>query len=193
MKSFGIPICLLIASAASSGIASAQGLHWPITLQTRPVNRLAPYVSTPQNVVDEMLKAADIKPNEMVYDLGSGDGRVVITAAEKYGARAVGVEISPKEVAASREKIAQAKLEKRVKIVEADIMTVNLSEADVVTMYLLTSSNDLLRPNLEKYLKPGARVVSHDYPIRGWEPKRVHQVEALKRVHHLYVYEMPAK
>jgi len=117
---------------------------------------------------------------------------VVITAAREYGARAVGVEISPKEVAESRKKIADAKLEKRVRIVEADIMTVDLSEADVVTMYLLTSSNDVIRPNLEKYLKPGSRVISHDYPVRGWEPKRVHEVEALKRVHHLYVYEMPA-
>jgi len=189
MKFQGLPFCLFLATAA---VAPAQGLHWPLVFQTKPINRLAPYVSTPQNVVDEMLKAADIKPNEMVYDLGSGDGRVVITAAEKYGARAVGVEISPKEVASSREKIAQAKLEKRVRIVEADALTVDLSEADVVTMYLLTSSNDLLRPNLEKYLKPGARVISHDYPIRGWEPKRVHEVEALKRVHHLYVYEMPA-
>jgi len=188
MKFLGIIFC----SVAAISSVSAQGLHWPVLLQAKPINRLAPYVSTPQNVVTEMLKAADIKPNEMVYDLGSGDGRVVITAAKEYGARAVGVEISPKEVAESRQKIADAKLEKRVRIVEADIMTVDLSEADVVTMYLLTSSNDLIRPNLEKYLKPGARVVSHDYPIRGWEPKRVHQVEALKRVHHLYVYEMPA-
>jgi SAM-dependent methyltransferase len=188
MKFSAIVFCF--AAAVSS--APAQGLHWPVLLQPKPINRLAPYVSTPQNVVAEMLKAADIKPNEMVYDLGSGDGRVVITAAREYGARAVGVEISPKEVAESRKKIADAKLEKRVRIVEADIMTVDLSEADVVTMYLLTSSNDVIRPNLEKYLKPGSRVISHDYPVRGWEPKRVHEVEALKRVHHLYVYEMPA-
>ena len=167
-------------------------IRFPVLMQARPpVNRLAPYVSTPQNVVDEMLKVADIKPNEMVYDLGSGDGRVVITAAQKYGARAVGVEISAKEVAESRTKIAEAKLEKRVQIKEADIMNVDLSDADVVTMYLLTSSNDVIRPNLEKYLKPGARVISHDYPIRGWEPKSIHEIEALKRKHHLYVYEMP--
>jgi len=183
-----LAFCLIAVSSAS-----AQGLHWPFLLQAKPINRLAPYVSTPQNVVNEMLKVADIKPNEMVYDLGSGDGRVVITAAQKYGARAVGVEISPKEVAESREKISLAKLDKRVRIVEADMMSVDLSEADVVTLYLLTSSNDLIRPNLEKYLKPGARVVSHDYPIRGWEPKRVHEIEAFKRVHHLYVYEIPAK
>jgi tRNA A58 N-methylase Trm61 len=117
----------------------------------------------------------------------------VITAAQKYGARAVGVEISAAEVAESREKISKAKLDKRVRIIEGDMRNVDLSEADVVTMYLLTSSNDLVRPSLEKYLKPGARVVSHDYPIRGWEPKRVQEVEALKRVHHLYIYEVPAK
>jgi hypothetical protein len=80
-----------------------------------------------------------------------------------------------------------------VKIIEADALTADLSDADVVTLYFLTSSNDLLRPHLEKMLKTGARVVSHDYPIRGWKETRVEQVEAFKRIHHLYVYEIPAK
>lgn len=160
--------------------------------QVKP-NRLAPYVPSPQNVVDEMLRAAKVKVGDTVYDLGSGDGRVVITAAQKFGAKAVGIEISPKEAKLSREKIAQAKLEDRVTIVEADALTADLSQADVVTLYFLTSSNDLLRPHLEKSLKPGARVVSHDYPIRGWKETRVEKVEAYKRVHHLYVYEIPAR
>jgi tRNA A58 N-methylase Trm61 len=154
------------------------------------VNRLAPYVPTPQNVVEEMLRSAKVKVGEKVYDLGSGDGRVVITAAQKFGARAVGVEIGPKEVKLSREKIAQAKLEDRVTIIEEDMLKVDLSDADVVTIYLLTSSNDLLRPHLEKQLKPGARVVSHDYPIRGWKEVRIDEVEAYKRVHRLYIYEI---
>ncbi len=160
--------------------------------QIKP-NRLAPYVPSPQNVVEEMLRAAKVKVGDTVYDLGSGDGRVVITAAQKFGAKAVGIEISAKEAKLSREKIAHAKLEDRVKIIEADALTADLSGADVVTLYFLTSSNDLLRPHLEKMLKPGARVVSHDYPIRGWKETRVEQVEAFKRIHHLYIYEIPAK
>lgn len=183
------PVLPVLAALAAPWVASAQlpGL----LAQVKP-NRLAPFVPSPQNVVDEMLRAARVKAGETVYDLGSGDGRVVITAAQKFGARAVGIEISPKEAKLSREKIAQAKLEDRVKIIEADALTADLSSADVVTLYFLTSSNDLIRPHLEKSLKPGARVVSHDYPIRGWKETRVEQVEAYKRVHHLYVYEIPA-
>jgi ubiquinone/menaquinone biosynthesis C-methylase UbiE len=182
-------------------IIALAGCAAPVTAQAPflmsqakpPVNRLAPGVPSPQNVVEKMLEEVGVKPNEMVYDLGSGDGRVVITAAQKFGARAVGVEISAKEVKASRERIEDAKLERRVRILEGDLLEVDLSEADVVTMYLLTSSNDLIRPNLEKYLKPGARVVSHDYPVRGWQPNRVVQVDSYRRMHHLYIYEMPPK
>lgn len=158
-----------------------------------PVNRLAPFVPSPQNVVEKMLEAANLKPGETLYDLGSGDGRVLITAAQRFGAKAVGVEISPKEVKTSTERIKQLKLDDRCKVIEGDLLTTDLSAADVVTLYLLTNSNDLLRPNLEKYLKPGARVVSHDYHIRGWNPVRVETVEAHKRTHHLYVYEIPKK
>ena len=177
------PIALLLAAGTLP--AGAQ--------QFGAADNLAPYIPTPQEAVDRMLEAAHVKPGEVVYDLGSGDGRIVITAAQKFGARGVGVEIRPDLCQAARERIKSLGLEDRVRMVEGSALRVDLSSADVVTMYLLTSSNDLLRPNLEKYLKPGARVISHDYPIRGWEPKRVHEVEALKRVHHLYVYEMPAK
>jgi SAM-dependent methyltransferase len=158
-----------------------------------PVNRLAPFVPSPQSVVEKMLEAAALKPNEVLYDLGSGDGRVLITAAQRFGARAVGIEISPKEAAASREKIERLQLADRVRVIEGDLLATDLSEANVVTIYLLTKSNDKLRPNLEKYLKPGSRVVSHDYEIPGWTPKSVEKVEAHKRVHHLYVYEIGKK
>jgi predicted RNA methylase len=112
-------------------------------------------------------------------------------AAQRFGAKAVGVEISPKEVQASLERVRKLKLSDRVRVVEGDLLKVDLSEADVVTIYLLTQSNEMLRPNLEKYLKAGARVISHDYEIRGWVPHRVEQVEAHKRIHRLFVYEMP--
>lgn len=184
-----LPVLSLLAAPAGL-LAQIPGLSPQVQ---KHANRLAPYVPSPQNVVEEMLRAAKVKAGETVYDLGSGDGRVVITAAQKFGAKAVGVEIGPKEVKLSREKIAQAKLEDRVRIIEEDMMKVDLSAADVVTIYLLTSSNDLLRPHLEKHLRPGARVISHDYPIRGWKEIRVDEVESYKRVHRLYVYEIAKK
>ncbi len=159
--------------------------------QNGPIRRLAPPVPSPQNVVVKMLEAAALKPGETLYDLGSGDGRVLVTAAQQFGAKAVGVEMEPEQVKASNVKIRRLKLEDKCRVIEGDLLKTDLSEADVVTIYLLTGSNDLLRPNLEKYLKPGARVVSHDYQIRGWTPIRVEKVEAYKRIHSLYIYERP--
>ncbi len=177
--------------------ASLLAITIPVLSQTvpgqPPINRLAPYVPSPQNVVEKMLEAARLKAGETVYDLGSGDGRVLITAAQRFGARAVGVEISPKEVKASRERIQQLKLDDRIQVIEGDLLTADFSGADVVTIYLLTTSNELLRPALEKKLKPGARVVSHDYQIRGWTPVAVEKIEAHRRVHQLYVYEIGKK
>lgn len=164
---------------------------WGAAQQNNPPrHNLAPYVPSPQSVVEKMLEVAQVKPGELVYDLGSGDGRVLITAAQKYQARGVGVEISEKAVKTSLQRIKELRLEDRVKIIHGHLLDVDLSEADVVTIYLLTKSNELLRPNLEKYLKRGARVVSHDYEIRGWKPLRVEEVEAHKRMHRLFLYEI---
>lgn len=162
-------------------------------LDTSPIKQMAPSVASPENVVERMLDVAHLKPGETLYDLGSGDGRVLVMAAQRFGAKAVGFEISPALVKTSQERIRKLKLENQAKVVEGDLMQADLSSADVVTLYLLTTSNDLLRPNLEKYLKPGARVVSHDYQIRGWVPSRTERVHALRREHTLYVYEMPVK
>ncbi len=140
-----------------------------------------------------MLIASGLKPGETLYDLGSGDGRIVITAAQKYGAKAVGVEISEPLVRTANENIRHAGLEARASIIRGHLLDVDLSEADVVTLYLLTSSNEQLRPNLEKYLKPGARVVSHDFQIRGWKPVKVERAMAHSREHTIYVYRMPAR
>jgi len=140
-----------------------------------------------------MLISSGLKPGETLYDLGSGDGRIVITAAQKYGAKAVGVEISERLVRTANENIKRAGVEARARIVQGHLLDVDLSEADVVTLYLLTSSNDQLRPNLEKYLKPGARVVSHDFQIRGWKPVRVERALAHNRQHTIYVYRMPPR
>ena len=153
--------------------------------------RLAPYVPSPQPVVDRMLEAAEIKPGEIVYDLGCGDGRVVITAARDFKAKSVGVELSEPLVKQAQDTVRRMNLQNRVSIVQGDLMEVDLKPADVVTLYLLTSSNDQLKPMLEKSLRAGARVVSHDFVMRGWKPVRTDSVWVSGRTHNIYVYQMP--
>ncbi len=167
-------------------------LSGPLWAQ-RGVERLAPYVPSPQKVVEQMLEAADLKPNETVYDLGCGDGRILFTAAREFRAKAVGVEINDKLVRDAREQAHKLGLDNRVEIIEGDLMHADLRPADVVTVYLLTDSNDQLKPIFEKSLRRGARVVSHDFKIRGWKPDRVETVEATNRTHYIYVYTMPPK
>jgi SAM-dependent methyltransferase len=156
-------------------------------------NSLAPYVVSPQEIVDRMLELADLKPNETLYDLGSGDGRILLTAAQKYHAKAVGIEISETLVKSSNERIMHLGLQNLVSVVHGDIRNVDLGPADVVTMYLMTNTNELLRPNLERDLKPGARVISHQYAIPGWKPKYVEKVEPYSRGHVIYVYTIPRR
>jgi protein-L-isoaspartate O-methyltransferase len=148
--------------AAWGGSASAQKFTDPDTL--------APSFPTPQEVVERMLTLAQVQPGETVYDLGCGDGRIVITAAQKFHARAVGVEIRRDIYESTLGRVASLGLSDQVKIVHGNAMKTDVSPADVVTLYLLTSSNEKLKPALTKDLKPGARVVSHDYEIRGWKP-----------------------
>jgi ubiquinone/menaquinone biosynthesis C-methylase UbiE len=154
---------------------------------------LAPYVPSPQVIVEKMLRAADLKPGETLYDLGCGDGRVLITAAQKFGAKAVGVELSAELAAAATERVRELGLQRRVRVIHGDLMEADLSGADVVTIYLLTLSNERLKPNLEKYLRKGARVVSHDFQVRGWNPARVEKAEMYHRTHFIYVYEMSGR
>ncbi len=154
---------------------------------------LAPFVPTPQEVVDKMLHVAAVKKDEMVYDLGCGDGRIIITAAQKFGARATGVELDPDLFKKTQDRIRELKLQDRVKIIQGNLLEVDLSPANVVTLYLLTDSNSKLKPNLEKYLKPGSRVVSHDFQVLGWTPAKVEKVTRDARTHTIYLYEMPPK
>ncbi|HKZ93621.1 MAG TPA: methyltransferase domain-containing protein [Candidatus Bathyarchaeia archaeon] len=134
---------------------------------------IAPFVATPLPVVKHMLTVADVKPGEIVYDLGCGDGRVVIMAAQEFGASAVGVEMREDLAKQAMGKVSDMSLEGRVKIVQGDMFKVDLSQADVITLYLTTSANDKVKPKLEAELKPGARVVSHDYEILGWRPIKI--------------------
>jgi SAM-dependent methyltransferase len=129
----------------------------------------------------------------MVYDLGCGDGRIVITAVQMFKAHAVGIELSRDIYEKTAARIKAMGMEDRISIVHGNALHYDLSPADVVTLYLLTSSNDRLRPSLERYLKPGARVVSHDYEIRGWKPAVIEKMDADGRPHTIYVYGVAAR
>ena len=153
-------------------------------------NIIAPDFPSPQEVIERMLQMAHLQTGEMVYDLGSGDGRIVITAARTFKARAVGIELSPELCRIATGRVKALGLEGRVKIVHANMLKVDLRPADVVTIYLLTSSNMRLRPNLEKYLRVGARVVSNDYEIRGWEAKEKASLKVDGAQHTIYLYEI---
>jgi SAM-dependent methyltransferase len=137
------------------------------------------YVPTPQPVVDRMLEVAKVKKSDVVYDLGCGDGRIVVTAAKKYGARGVGYDIDPKRVAEAKENVKKAGVENLVTIEQKDIFTLDLSPASVVTLYLLPRLNVRLLPQLEK-LKPGSRVVTHDFDIEGYKPEKRIDMKAIK-------------
>ncbi|MGB9610636.1 MAG: methyltransferase domain-containing protein [Bryobacteraceae bacterium] len=155
--------------------------------------KLAPYVTSPQPIVVKMLEIARLKSGETLYDLGCGDGRILTTAAKDFGARAVGVELSPALVRRARLAVESLGLQDQVKVIEGDLMQVDLSGADVVALYLLTEANEQLRPKLERELKPGARVVSLEFRIKGWKPSRVEKVEAHRHPYTIYLYELPQK
>jgi protein-L-isoaspartate O-methyltransferase len=185
------PISRLRRSAFSLAVIAFSGL--PLVAQnSRFADKLAPYVVSPQNVVDRMLQMANIKPGEIVYDLGCGDGRVLITAAQVYHAKAVGVEIDERLVKMATENVQRLGLENRIKVVHGDLMKTDFSDADVVVIYLLTMSNAELRPRLEKLLKPGARVLSYSFPVPGWKPERVDTIDD-QHGHKIYMYQMPPR
>lgn len=135
--------------------------------------RLAPYVATPLDVVERMLTLARVGPDDLVYDLGCGDGRVVIMAAQKFGARGVGVDIEPTLIEQAIANAKSADVADRVTFRVQDALTVDVSPATVVTLYLLASANARLRPTLMQQLRPGSRIVSHNFPIGDWEPNVV--------------------
>jgi tRNA G37 N-methylase Trm5 len=150
--------------------------------------KIVPFVPSPQEVVDRMIELAGVKKGDVVYDLGSGDGRIVITAAKK-GAKAVGFEIDPDLVKESRENIQKAGVADSAEIRNQDILTVDLSPASVVTMYLLPDVNLKLKPNLLSQLKPGSRVVSHAFDLGDWKPDRTERVAGRT----IYLWTVPAR
>jgi SAM-dependent methyltransferase len=150
------------------------------------------FLPTPQGVVDKMLEMAEVRKGETVYDLGCGDGRIVVTAAKKYGAKGIGYDIDPKRINESRENVRKNGVANLVSIKQDDIFEVDLSEANVVTLYLLPALNVRLMPKLRQ-LKPGTRIVSHDFDMKGAKPKKtvtVH-VEDDHDDHVVYLWVVP--
>jgi precorrin-6B methylase 2 len=149
------------------------------------------YVPTPQEVVDKMLEMADVRPGEVVYDLGCGDGRIPVTAAKKYGSKAWGFDINPARVKESLENVEKNHVKNLVTIKLQDIFELDLSKADVITLYLLPQLNVKLIPQLDK-LKPGCRIVSHDFNMEGVRPKRdITYTPPGGREHRIYLWETP--
>ena len=158
-------IALAALIAATSLAASAQ--------KDTPDNPRVPYVPTAEVVVEKMLEMAKVTSKDVVYDLGCGDGRIVITAAKKYGARGVGIDINPQRIAEANANLKKEKLGDKVKFIQGDLFNANFAEATVVTLYLLPDINLELRPQLWRQLPVGARVVSHDYHMGDdWPPER---------------------
>jgi len=158
-----------------------------------PAQKLAPYVSSPQPVVERMLELARLKSGETLYDLGCGDGRFLVSAVKNHGAHAVGVELSPTLARRARQLVEGQGLQDRVQIIESDMMAVDVSPANVVALYLMTDANEHLRPKLERELKPGSRVVSLEFKIKGWKPALVEKVQAHRHPYTIYVYDLPQK
>ena len=179
--SLAVAVAVIFSSAAAAKITQAQE------------GKIVPYVPTPQAVVDRMLELAEVKKGDVVYDLGSGDGRIVVTAAKKYGVKAIGFEIDPQRIKESHENIKKAGVENLVEIRQQDIRTVDLSAATVLTMYLLPEVNLMIRPNIWKQMKPGSRVVSHDFDMGDWKPlKTEHIKDDSSWDHTLYLWHVEA-
>jgi hypothetical protein len=152
---------------------------------------LAPYVPTPMFVVEKMLEMAHVDGEDILFDLGCGDGRIVIAAAEKYGARGVGIDIDPMRISESIANAILAGVEDRVEFLQQDVMKIDFSKATILALYLLPESLEMLRPLFEHMLAPGTYVVSHNYSIPGWQEKEVDYVsleEDRDRIHTIYVY-----
>jgi Mycolic acid cyclopropane synthetase len=193
-RQFLLPLALVVFVAAGLSLSSHHGILPPAHAQDDESKKIVPYVPTPQEVVDKMLDMAQVKKGDVVYDLGSGDGRIVVTAARKYGVKAIGYEIDPQRIEESQKNIKKAGVERLVEIRQQDIRTVDLSGASVLTMYLLPEVNMMLRPNIWSQMKAGSRVVSHDFDMGDWKPVRTEHVKDSSGWEHtLYLWRVETK
>ena len=166
----------------------------------QPIKDAGPYVPSPQSVVSDMLRYADVNANDFLIDLGSGDGRIVLTAAKVFGARGFGVEIKEELVKRANEAAHKEGLADRVKFLKADLFKTDISQATVITMYLLPDTVNLLKDKFLTELRPGTRIVSHDYPLTGWIPEKYVQMDLEDKgqisgvtTTLIYLYIVPAK
>jgi Methyltransferase domain len=166
----------------------------------QPTKDAGPYVPSPQSVVADMLRYAEVGPQDFLIDLGSGDGRIVLTAAKVFGARGFGVEIKEELVRKANEAARQEGVADRVRFLQQDLFRTDLSQATVITMYLLPDTVNLLKDKFLSELRPGTRIVSHDYPLTGWLPDNWWQMELEDKIHIsgvattlIYLYVVPAK
>jgi precorrin-6B methylase 2 len=173
-KALLVVLVVGLGTASAGPVPAGQAVAAPAQEGLRQPDVI--YVPTRQSVVDAMLKVANVKAGDVVYDLGCGDGRIVVTAA-KLGARGIGIDIDPKRVAEANENVKKNGVGDRVKILNQDLFTTDLSEATVVTLYLLPTLNLKLRPILWKTLKPGTRIVSHDFTMGDWKPEQTLNVD----------------
>ena len=158
--------------------------------QDGDAEKLAPYYPTPETIVEKMLQLGGLKAGEKMFDLGSGDGRIVIMAAQKFHADAVGVELDKDLAKRSMDRIQKLGLQKSARIINGDLLKENYSSADLITVYLLPGFIDKVQPLLDKQLKKGARVVSHDFQFSNWTPEKVENIadDGEGRSHTLYLY-----
>jgi predicted RNA methylase len=173
-------VCLIMALVCAS-----------LAAQSGDVEKLAPYYPTPETIVDKMLQLGGLKAGEKMYDLGSGDGRIVILAAQKFHAEAVGVELDKDLVKQSTARILKLGLDKNAHILNGDLLKQNYSSADLVTVYLLPDAvNNKVQPLLDRQLKKGARIVAKDFDFRNWTPEKVENIadDGEGRSHTLYLY-----
>ncbi len=175
-----------LSAIGSVGAAGLAGVPLDLLAQRTPD---VIYVPTSFDVVTQMLKLAQVTSKDIVYDLGCGDGRFVVTAARQFGARGVGIDIDPERIKEARELAKRTGADKMVKFVEGDLFEADISEATVVTLYLLTRLNLKLRPKLMKELKPGTRIVSHAFDMGDWTPEKTETVGGSS----IYLWRIPPR
>jgi SAM-dependent methyltransferase len=178
---------LLLALAGCAGLTAEP----PAPPAGQPLDVI--WVASDLTVVMEMLRAAEVGPGDVVYDLGSGDGRIVIAAAQRFGARAVGVDLDRDLLSQAWQSAVKAGVADRVTFREQDLFVTDLSPATVVTLYLSPEVNRRLRPKLLRELRPGSRIVSHEYDLGDWQPERIIEVPLVSRVHRVYLWRVPAR
>lgn len=190
-----VAFALVLAACGNSRIESSQAQRNAVpAVETEPTPTPreldVPYVPTPQPVVDEMLSMAEVTGNDVLYDLGSGDGRIPITAAKRFGTRGVGIDLNPIRVVEARTNANEALVSDKVTFKEGDIFKEDFSEATVVTLYLLPDVNMRLRPELLK-MKPGTRIVSHNYDMGDWLPEKSKKMTVGGVDHYVYFWRVP--